>query len=168
MREMLGGVAANGAIPRPPMDDAAPVAEPGTGLVPARGGRRGPLPEVTYQQELDQRRQQEQLDEDFARRLQLASLVEPGDERNALRRADAIPAGLGNLAGHFLNDEFVQNAANVVMNAFGDANLGRRGERPSGRRRRARPSRRDEDEPDLAPSPLGDEGVLEAGPAGRE
>lgn len=142
------GAAANQAVPPPPIGAAAPAPEP----APAREARRGPLPEVTYQQELDQRRRQERLDADLARRLQLASLIEPDDDDNVRRRPEAEPLGLGNVVRHFLNDDFVQNAANVVMNAFGDADLGRRRERPSGRRRRARPARQNEDDPGLAPN----------------
>ncbi|KAK3715867.1 hypothetical protein LTR37_006850 [Vermiconidia calcicola] len=143
-------------VPPPPPNPAA------TG----RNGRPGPPPEVTYQQEIDQRRLQERLDADLARRLQLASLMEPENEPRVRRRGDDN-FGLGNAARHFMNDDFVQNAANVVMSAFGDANLGRRGERSSGRRRRARQADQNENEPGLAPNFLGDESILGARPAGR-
>lgn len=124
---------------------------------PRRTGQRRP----TYQEELEQRQRQERLDADLARRLQLASLLD--DEPQDRRRANADTWGLGNAAEHFMNDNFVQNAANVVMGAFGDASVGRRGERASGRRRRARPSVEDND-PGLAPNFLGDGSVLGARP----
>lgn len=139
-------------IPPPPPRPAA--------AEPARDIPRGPLPEVTYQQEMDQRRRQERLDADLARRLQLATLMDPDDDVRPHRRGDLDLPGLGNVARHFLNDDFVQNAANVVMSAFGDANLGRRGERASGRRRRARPADQNDNDPGLVPDFLGDESVL--------
>lgn len=118
----------------------------------------------TYREELDQRRRQEQDDEDLARRLQLTSLWEPDDQprdRNR-RRTELDPFGIGNAAGHFMNDDYVQNAANVVMSAFGDANMGRRGERSSGRRRRPREDATNGGAVDagLATNFLGDESVI--------
>ncbi|KAK1051734.1 hypothetical protein LTR74_016699 [Friedmanniomyces endolithicus] len=85
--------------------------------------------ERTYQQEMDHRRRQERLDAELARRLQLASLMETQDQNLPRARPHTETWGLGNAAGHFMNEDFVQNAANVVMAAFGDANMGRRGER---------------------------------------
>ncbi|KAK4619419.1 E3 ubiquitin-protein ligase ARIH2 [Fulvia fulva] len=138
-----------GDVPPPPVDAAVP------------RERRQP----TYQDELDQRRRQERDDERLARRLQLATLIDPDDEprHQQQRQTDVEAWGLGNNAGHFLNDNFVQNAANVVMSAFGDAAMGRRGERASGRRRRARETQ--EADTGLAPNFLGDESVLGVGPA---
>ncbi|KAK3109600.1 hypothetical protein LTR53_016976 [Teratosphaeriaceae sp. CCFEE 6253] len=141
-----------------------------------------PHRERTYQEELQHRRRQERDDAALARRLQLASLLEPDDAPARPPpppppRARAAPVdetwGLGNAAGHFLNDDFVQNAANVVMSAFGDAALGARGERASGRRRRARMP-----EPGAGPGAgagesglvadlLGDESVLGVQPSRR-
>ncbi|KAK3656853.1 hypothetical protein LTR56_002834 [Elasticomyces elasticus] len=118
----------------------------------------GPPPERTYREEMEHRRTQERLDADLARRLQLASLMETEDQP---RRAPHTETwGLGNAAGHFLNDDFVQNAANVVMSAFGDANMGRRGDRVSGRRRRPRMPEQDATQTGLVPNFLGDESVL--------
>lgn len=153
--------AAADAIPPPP----APPARAGAG----RANRARPPPEVTYQQEMDQRREQERADADLARRLQFASIWDDEDgERPRRRNGGDELLGLGNAARHFLNDDFVQNAANVVMNAFGDANMGRRGERASGRRRRARPAANQNDgEPGLPPNFLGDESVLGVGPSRR-
>lgn len=143
-----------------------PMPPPAPAGRPLPSARRGPPPEVTYQRDLDQRRRQERLDADLARRLQLASLMDPEDDGPGRRRTDPETWGLGNAGDHFMNDDFVQNAANVVMSAFGDANLGRRGERSSGRRRRARQAdQSDGDPPGLIPNFLGDESVLGAGPA---
>ena len=134
-----------------------------------RNSRHEPLPEVTYQQELDRRRRQEREDAELARRLQLASLMEENvDERPARRRAPAADVwGLGMAARHFMNDDFVQNAANVVMDAFGDIDMGRRGERPSARRRRARNVAQNDGDPGLVPDFLNDDSVPQVGRAGR-
>ena len=161
------------------MDAAGGMPPPPPPLQQQRGAQHAPpaepLPEVTYQQELDNRRRQERADEELARRLQLASFWEDdneGQQRQPPARRRRPPNdntwGVGNAAGHFMNEDFVQNAANVVMNAFGDANFGRRGERSSGRRRRARTSdQRNEgqEEAGLVPNFLGDESVLGVGPA---
>ncbi|KAK0269710.1 hypothetical protein LTR35_014602 [Friedmanniomyces endolithicus] len=122
--------------------------------------------ERTYQQEMDHRRRQERLDAELARRLQLTSLMETQDQNLPRARPHTETWGLGNAAGHFMNEDFVQNAANVVMAAFGDANMGRRGERVSGRRRRARVPEQGDTATGLVPNFLGDESVLGA-PAGR-
>ncbi|KAK1087957.1 hypothetical protein LTR33_000797 [Friedmanniomyces endolithicus] len=122
--------------------------------------------ERTYQQEMDHRQRQERLDAELARRLQLASLMETQDQNPARARPHTETWGLGNAAGHFMNEDFVQNAANVVMAAFGDANMGRRGERVSGRRRRARVPEQGDTATGLVPNFLGDESVLGV-PAGR-
>ncbi|CAK4031890.1 Hypothetical predicted protein [Lecanosticta acicola] len=120
----------------------------------------------TYIEEIEHRRQQERTDADLARRMQLASLLGHDEEQPGQRgQADVQTWGLGNAGGHFMNDNFVQNAANVVMSAFGDAAMGRRGDRSSGRRRRARDSRQDHGDAGLARNFLGDESVVGAGPA---
>lgn len=149
-------------------DQQPPVAEGRIPIpVPAvpRPNRAGPL---TYTEEANQRQRQERLDADLARRLQLASLLEPEDEPQGnprRRRRDAETWGLGNAAGHFMNDNFVQNAADVVMNAFGDAALGQRGERSSARRRRPpREPPQEDTDPGLVHNFLGDESVFGRGP----
>lgn len=140
----------------------------------ARQAPAAPPPEVTYQQELDNRREQERADAELARRLQLASLWDNDDPAQPIPRRRPPPEdqtwGIGNAAGHFMNENFVQNAANVVMGAFGDEGFGRRGERSAGRRRRVRQTREggegaEERDPGLAPNFLGDESVLGVGPA---
>lgn len=146
--------------------DAVGPMPPPPAPAPAHAHRaaRGPLPEVTYQQELDARRRQERLDADLARRLQLQTLIDPEDGILPRRRGNDIDLiGLGNAARNFMNDDFVQNAANVVMSAFGDANLGRRGDRASGRRRRARETGQNNGDPGLVSNFLGDESVFGGG-----
>ncbi|KAF2765347.1 hypothetical protein EJ03DRAFT_280251 [Teratosphaeria nubilosa] len=127
-----------------------------------------PAMDRTYQDEMEQRRRQERLDADLARRMQLASLMEADDDTvPPRRRAEMETWGLGNAAGHFMNDGFVHNAANVVMSGFGDSNMGRRGERASGRRRRPRQTEHVVADGGLAANFLGDESVLGVGPAAR-
>ena len=139
---------------------AAPMQPPPPPLAKQEGQSARPPHERTYQQEMDERRRQERLDADLARRLQLASIMGGEDETRTERRAHMDTWGLGNAGGHFMNDNFVQNAADVVMGAFGDANMGRRGERASGRRRRARQSEQNGGDTGLAPNFLGDASVL--------
>ncbi|KAI5356963.1 Putative IBR domain, Zinc finger, RING-type, E3 ubiquitin ligase RBR family, TRIAD [Septoria linicola] len=146
---------------------------------PAQQQRHPP----TYNEELTHRRRQERLDADLARRMQLGLLLNPSDDgeeadaepRNRHREAHIAAWGLDNgTGGHFMNDNFVSNAANVVMSAFGDAAMGRRGDRESGRRRRAvghTSARGNDDDPagdgGLVPNFLGDESVLGVGPSRR-
>ena len=138
----------------------------GAGLVEEEPNQRRRA--ATYTEERDQRRRQERLDEDLARRLQLATLMENDDEPAVVNRRGGVETwGLGNAAGHFMNDDYVQNAANVVMAAFGDPAFGRRGERASGRRRRAAQRPQNQGDAGLVPNFLGDESVLGAEPAGR-
>ncbi|TKA28351.1 hypothetical protein B0A50_03818 [Salinomyces thailandicus] len=151
------------------LDATAPAARPeATAAADPPPQDRHPLPprrgERTYHDELEQRRRQERLDADLARRLQLASLMDNDDDDDGdpspRRRAQDEAFGIGTEAGHFMNDDYVRNAANVVMNAFGDVNMGRRRERASGRRRRARQTGQNGGEAGLAPNFLGDASVL--------
>lgn len=139
---------------------------PGSGNGSAGAGRypQAHRRRPTYMDEIDARRRQERTDEELARRMQLADLSGLDDDHQARRRTDIETWGLGNAAGHFMNDDFVQNASNVIMTAFGDTNMGRRGDRASGRRRRPRIAAEVE-EPGLAPNFLGDQSVLGFGSA---
>lgn len=118
----------------------------------------------TYQEEVDQRRRQEREDAELARRMQFASLTEPDDEPRGGRRGAEL-VGIGNAAGHFMNDDFVPNATNVVMDVFGDATMGRRGERASGRRHRQRQA--EQIDAGLPANFLGDASVLLGGGSSR-
>ena len=70
-----------------------------------------------YQEEIDQRREQERRDEALARRLQGldidAGFLRPGD---FARTNNVGVFGIGNAAGHFLNEHFIQQVPNVVRN----------------------------------------------------
>ncbi|KAK8192690.1 hypothetical protein M8818_007862 [Zalaria obscura] len=99
-----------------------------------RRPRPRPDPARTYQEEMDARQAQERADETLARRLQLAA-IDSEDEAPA-RPGLQDTWGVGNAAEHFINEDFIQNAANVVMAAFGDAMHVVQGERPKRRSRR--------------------------------
>ncbi|TKA60880.1 hypothetical protein B0A49_10465 [Cryomyces minteri] len=127
-----------------------------------------------YQEEIDCRRAQERADEQLARRLQTVAL---GDGRDAdYNGGYGDMWGIGNGADHFMNDNFVQNAANLVTAAYGQARVAaaramgyedggdvaalRRGER-----RRApgpRPVIERQEDPGLPPNAFGDESVVGA------
>ncbi|QIW95183.1 hypothetical protein AMS68_000701 [Peltaster fructicola] len=83
-----------------------------------------------YRQEMNERRRQVTDDEDLARRMQFANLLDP--EPHGL---DAI-WGVGNGLGHHMNDDFVQDHRTAIEGGQGE--LGRRGERSANRRRDAR------------------------------
>lgn len=116
----------------------------------------------TYQEELAARRRQEQADEALARRLQFAALDSDAEASPPLRRTERFRAeAFGNAGTHALNEDFVQNAANVVMAAFGDARLGRRGERVS--ERASRPvdvNNQPSQDAGLAPHAFGEPSVM--------
>ncbi|KAK5161559.1 hypothetical protein LTR04_004192 [Oleoguttula sp. CCFEE 6159] len=156
---------ANLAQPPPP-----PPLAPGNVCNPVRG----------YQEEIYRRRAQERADEQLARRLQTVALSDGHDADYNGGYGDVW--GIGNGADHFMNDNFVQNAANVLTAAYGQARVGaaramgyedggdvaalRRGER----RRAPRPRRvieRQED-PGLPPNAFGDESVVGARGGGVE
>lgn len=75
------------------------------------GGGRNP---VRYQEEMDRRREQERRDEVIARRLQVLGLDE-GDPR------DDNVFGIGNAAGHFMNQDFVRQATNILTGNYRQA-----------------------------------------------
>lgn len=115
----------------------------------------------------DKRDRQEQSDEDLVRRMQLAGLYGSDDDYRRRRRDDFEIWGIGNATGNHMNDDFVQNPAIVTMSTFGDANMGKRGERASGRRRRPKEVPLPREYCGLAPNFLGDASVLGVGPAPR-
>ena len=144
--------------------------------VPRPAARNQRDPARTYQEEVDARRRQERADAALARRLQLAAIEDDdedggqGPERQQQQqqqqqrgRHDDI-WGIGNAGTHFMNENFVHNAANVVMAALGDASVARRGERESARRRNGSRQMSAMD-PGLAPNAFGSESVLGIPPA---
>ena len=66
-----------------------------------------------YHEELERRREQEQQDEELARRMQRLDFELGRNYRNEL------PVfGVGNAGGHFLNDDFIQRATNILTGAW--------------------------------------------------
>lgn len=117
----------------------------------------------SHMDESDSRRDEERFDEELPRRMRSMDLNSLDDKRYARRRAEAETWGVGNAAGHLMNDDFVPIKSKVTMSTFGDAKMGRRGERASGRRNRPRKALGEEDA-GLAPNFLGDQSVLGLGP----
>ena len=72
---------------------------------------------IRYQEELDRRREQEQRDEFLARRMEVLGVEE---EDNGF-------IGIGNAAGHHMNDDLVQRARNILTGPFRQAHLAAEG-----------------------------------------
>ena len=70
-------------------------------------------PGLGYQQEMDRRREQERRDEAFARRMQFLGL--DGEEPNFHEQA------FGTVADHFMNENFVQRARDILAANFDPA-----------------------------------------------
>jgi hypothetical protein len=94
---------------------------------------------------MEQRRRQERDDEELARRMQVHSIVgEPSIDARRQRHRRVHPEeenviAVGNAAEHFMNDDFRRTARGPgegTMINFGDAAMGMRGERASGRKKR--------------------------------
>jgi hypothetical protein len=72
---------------------------------------------IRYQEELDRRRDQEQRDEVLARRMEVLGVEE----------VDHGFIGVGNAADHHMNDDFVQQARNILTGNFRQAVLAAEG-----------------------------------------
>lgn len=83
---------------------------------PNRLRRQRPAPPNNYRAELEARRRQEREDEALARRLEQAALDEDLDYQGGIGNIH----GIGNGAGHFLNENFVR-AANIINGNSNDA-----------------------------------------------
>jgi hypothetical protein len=68
---------------------------------------------IRYQEELDRRREQEQRDEVLARRMQVLGVAEE----------DNGPNGVGNAASRHINEDFFQQARNILTGNFRQAVL---------------------------------------------
>lgn len=73
---------------------------------------------MRYQEEIDRRREQERRDEAIARRLQVLGLDDDTDSHH-----DDLGNvfGIGNAAGHFMNQDFVRHATNIMAGNFHQA-----------------------------------------------
>ncbi|CZT15840.1 uncharacterized protein RCC_01676 [Ramularia collo-cygni] len=115
---------------------------------------------MSYMDDIDARARHRRDEEDLTTRMRLADLNDHNKDFLARKHADVETWGLGNAAGHFMNDDFVrQNASRLAMSSFGDAKMGRRGERASGRRAQPKVVR-EVDDSGLAPNFLGDQSVV--------
>ncbi|KAI9686960.1 MAG: hypothetical protein M1822_002713 [Bathelium mastoideum] len=86
-------------------------------------------PALNYQQEIDRRRTQERADEQLARRLQVLGFADddevdvygggaPGGAQGLGREW-----GIGNAGNHFMNENYVRNAADLITAPYGHARV---------------------------------------------
>ncbi|RDW61575.1 hypothetical protein BP5796_11467 [Coleophoma crateriformis] len=73
---------------------------------------------MNYDQEINQRRRQERMDEILARRLQRVAIDDDDDYNGGIGDIN----GIGNGAGHFMNEDYVRRAHTAVAGALGQAN----------------------------------------------
>jgi hypothetical protein len=78
---------------------------------------RRPRPN-TYDEEINERRRQERMDEAIARRLQRVAISELDDDYQG---GIGDIHGIGNGAGHFMNQDYVRAAHNVLSGNFDQA-----------------------------------------------
>ena len=81
-------------------------------------------PALNYQQEMDRRRAQERGDEQIARRLQLLGFADD-DEVDVYGGGQGVGQewGIGNGGGHFMNENYVRNAADLITAPYGQARV---------------------------------------------
>jgi hypothetical protein len=86
---------------------------------PHRLRRPQPHPPNNYDDEMNQRRRQERADEALARRLQGLALDDDDDYQGGIGDIH----GIGNGAGHFMNENYVRSAArNILTGNYDQAN----------------------------------------------
>ncbi|KAH8802676.1 hypothetical protein F5884DRAFT_738368 [Xylogone sp. PMI_703] len=90
----------------------------------ARARRRANRPQ-TYNEELNLRRRQERMDEILARRLQRLAFDDNNDYQGGLGDIH----GIGNAAGHFMNENFVRATHNLLDGNFFGLRAGRQRDR---------------------------------------
>jgi hypothetical protein len=78
---------------------------------------RRPRP-INYHDEINQRRRQERADEELARRLQRVAM-EDGDDDYQGGIGDIH--GIGNGAAHFMNQDYIRAAHNILTGTYDDA-----------------------------------------------
>jgi hypothetical protein len=71
-----------------------------------------------YHDEMDQRRRQERMDEELARRLQRVAIEDMDDD---YRGGIGDIHGIGNNAGHFMNQDYFRAAQNILTGTFDHA-----------------------------------------------
>ncbi|KAF8862529.1 hypothetical protein BDZ45DRAFT_799021 [Acephala macrosclerotiorum] len=76
----------------------------------------------TYVEEITERQRQERLDERLARRLQGTTLADEDDDADDDYQGGIGEVhGIGNGAGHFMNQDYVRAAHNILTGNFGQA-----------------------------------------------
>lgn len=79
---------------------------------------RRPRPPGTYDEEITERQRQERRDEALARRLQRVALANEDDDYQG---GIGNIHGIGNGAGHFMNQDYVRAAHNILTGNFDQA-----------------------------------------------
>ncbi|KAL9096721.1 MAG: hypothetical protein Q9165_001209 [Trypethelium subeluteriae] len=81
-------------------------------------------PALNYQQEMDRRRVQERTDEQLARRLQVLGFADD-DEVDVYGGGQGAGRewGIGNAGAHFMNENYVRNAADLITAPYGQARV---------------------------------------------
>jgi hypothetical protein len=82
---------------------------------------RPPRPPNNYDEELTQRRRQERADEALARRLQRVNL-ENADNDDDYQGGIGDIHGVGNAADHFMNQDYIRAAHNILTGNYNQAN----------------------------------------------
>ena len=80
---------------------------------------RRPRPPINFDDEMNERRRQERADEELARRLQRAIISD--DEDDYYQGGIGDINGIGNGAGHFMNQNYVRAANNILTGRFDQA-----------------------------------------------
>lgn len=83
---------------------------------------RRPRPN-NYNDEINQRRRQERADEELARRLQRATMVDDDDDDGDYQGGIGDIHGLGNGAGHFMNQDYIRAAHNILTGTYDQATV---------------------------------------------
>ena len=84
-----------------------------------RRPRRPPRPPNNYDEEVNDRRRQERADEEFARRLQMMDIE--GEDEEDYQGGIGDVHGIGNGAGHFMNQDYIRAAHNILTGDFDQA-----------------------------------------------
>lgn len=87
--------------------------------LPDERGPRRQRPPNNYYDEMNQRRRQERADEILARRLQGVGIDDSGDDYQG---GIGDIYGVGNAAGHFMNDDYIRTAHNILTGNYEHAN----------------------------------------------
>jgi len=80
---------------------------------------RRPRPPNNYHDEVNERRRQERADEELARRLQRMAL--DGEDEEDYQGGIGDIHGIGNGAGHFMNQDYIRAAHNILTGNFDQA-----------------------------------------------